>query len=76
MQFQSLPTPLDVAKRVWTSFFDLLVILLLVLVMSPVAQIVLVVSGLLIAVTGHWIVGGLLIVIGAVATSVRKASRL
>jgi hypothetical protein len=75
MQFQPLPTPFDVAKRVWESFLDLLIILLILLVMSTVTQVVIAVSGLLIAITGHWIIGGILIVIAAVATSIRKASR-
>jgi len=75
MQFQRLPTPLDVLKRIWSSLGDLLLVLGILLVMSSVAQIALAVGGLIIAAFGHWIIGGILIVIGGLAYSTRKSSR-
>jgi hypothetical protein len=75
MQFQPLPTPLQALRRLWQNFVGVLLVLAIALVFSAVSQVVLVVSGLLIAFTGHWVIGLIMIIAAGLAYHTRKAMK-
>jgi hypothetical protein len=75
MQFQPLPTPLQALRKLWETFVGVLLVIAIALVFSSVTQAVLAISGLLIAVYGHWIIGVVMMVIAGAAQSARRALR-
>lgn len=74
---EPLPSPLQLLRRLWENFVGLLLVVAIAVVFSPTVQVALAVGGLLIAtLTGHWIIGLILMLAAGLAYHTRKALRI